>query len=107
MQDLDGAEPVLRQSRRTVPFIAKTFADAGYAVDEPTAATIIIVDIVRKPKDHVGFAVPPRGWVVERFFGWINRNGLLWKVPEAVLASAQAFLYAAVMILVRRLGRAS
>lgn len=44
----------------------------------------------------------------ERFFGWISRNRRLWKDPEATLASAQAFLYAAaVMILVRRLGRAS
>jgi putative transposase len=40
--------------------------------------------------------------------GWISRNRRLWKDPEATLASAQAFLYAAaVMILVRRLGRAS
>jgi putative transposase len=41
---------------------------------------------------------------VERFFTWINRNGRLWKDPETTLASAQAFLYAAsVMILLRRL----
>ncbi|MFJ7440457.1 hypothetical protein ACIQW5_22655, partial [Methylorubrum thiocyanatum] len=45
---------------------------------------------------------------VERFFAWISRNRRLWKDPEATLASAQAFLYAAAaMILVRRLGRAS
>jgi putative transposase len=44
--------------------------------------------------------------VVERFFGWISRNRRLWRDPEATLASAQAFLYAAaIMILVRRLGR--
>ena len=108
VQDRDGAGPVLRLSRRTFPFIAKAFADAGYAGDRPAAATIITVDIVRKPKDQVGFAVHPRRWVVERFFGWISRNRRLWKDPEATLASAQAFLYAAaVMILVRRLGRAS
>lgn len=35
----------------------------------PAAVTIINVDIVRKPKDQVGFAVHPRRWVVERFFG--------------------------------------
>ncbi|MHC2017766.1 transposase [Methylobacterium sp. CM6247] len=63
---------------------------------------------VRKPPDQVGFAVHPHRWVVERFFGWITRNRRLWKDPEATLTSAQAFLYAAaVMILVRRLGRAS
>lgn len=107
-QDRDGAGPVLRLSRRTFPFIAKAFADAGYAGDKPATATIITVHIVRKPPDQVGFAVHPRRWLVERFFGWISRNRRLWKDPEATLASAQAFLYAAaVMILVRRLGRAS
>ena len=45
---------------------------------------------------------------VERFFAWISRNRRLWKDPEATLASARAFLYAAsVMLLVRRMGRLS
>src|SRR5215212_7274022 len=63
---------------------------------------------VRKPADQIGFAVHPRRWVVERFFAWISRNRRLWKDPEATLASAKAFLYAAsVMLLVRRLARTS
>jgi putative transposase len=62
---------------------------------------------VRKPPEQLGFAVHPHRWVVERFFGWISRNRRLWKDHEATLASAQAFLYAAaVMILGRRLKRA-
>jgi transposase len=61
-----------------------------------------------KPPDQVGFAVHPRRWVVERFFSWISRNRRLWKDPEATLASARAFLYAAsVMLLTRRMARAS
>jgi transposase len=108
VQDRDGAVPVLRLSRRAFPFIAKAFADAGYAGEKPATATIITVEIVRKPPDQVGFAVHPRRWGVERFFAWISRNRRLWKDPEATLASAKAFLYAAaVMILIRRLGRAS
>lgn len=108
VQDRDGAVPVLRLSRRTFPFIAKAFADAGYAGDKPASATIVAVEIVRKPPDQVGFAVHPRRWVVERFFAWISRNRRLWKDPEATLASARAFLYAAaVMILVRRLARST
>jgi transposase len=108
VQDRDGAVPVLRLSRRSFPFITKAFADAGYAGDKPASATIIAVEIVRKPPDQVGFAVHPRRWVVERFFAWISRNRRLWKDPEATLASARAFLYAAaVMILVRRLARSA
>ena len=47
-------------------------------------------------------------WVVERFFAWINRNRRLAKDFEATIASAEAFLYAAsVMLLVRRLARSA
>jgi transposase len=106
VQDRDGAVPVLRLSRRTFPFIVKAFADAGYAGDKPATATLITVEIVRKPPGQGGFAVHPQRWVVERFFAWISRNRRLWKDPEATLASAKAFLYAAaVMILVRRLAQ--
>ena len=106
VQDRDGAVPVLRLSRRSFPFVAKAFADAGYAGDQLATATLVPVEIVRKPPNQVGFAVHPRRWVIERFFAWISRNRRLWKDPEATLASAKAFLYAAsVMILLRRLAR--
>ena len=108
IQDRDGAPGVLRLSRRSFPFIAKAFADSGYAGERPASATCIAIEIVRKPPDQVGFAVHPRRWVVERFFAWISRNRRLWKDPEATLASARAFLYAAsVMLLTRRLARLS
>ncbi len=81
VQDRDGAVPVLQLPRRSFPFVSKAFADAGYAGDRPAAATIIDVEIVRKPLNQIGFAVHPRRWVVERFFAWINRNRRLWKNP--------------------------
>ena len=108
VQDRDGAPVVLRLSRRLFPFIAKAFADAGYAGDRPATATSITVEIVKKPPDQVGFAVHPRRWVVERFFAWIGRNRRLAKDFEATIASAAAFLYAAsVMLLVRRIARSA
>ncbi len=108
VQDRDGAPVVLRLSRRSFPFILKAFADAGFAGERPASATSICIEIVRKPPDQVGFAVHPRRWVVERFFAWISRNRRLWKDPEATLASARAFLYAAsIMLLTRRLARPS
>ena len=61
-----------------------------------------------KNPDQIGFAVQPRRWVVERFFAWINRNRRLAKDFEATIASANAFLYAAsIMLLVRRLARST
>jgi putative transposase len=108
VQDRDGAPIVLRLSRRSYPFIATAFADSAYAGPGPATATTVTVQIVRKPADQVGFAVHPRGWVVERFFAWMSRNRRLWKDSDATLASARAFLYAAsVVLLVRRVGRAS
>jgi len=108
IQDRDGGGPLLDISRRFFPFIEPTFADAGYDHQRVTTATTIIVEIVRKLPDQVGFAVLPRRWVVERFFAWIGRNRRLAKDFEATIDSARAFLYAAsIMLLVRRLARAS
>jgi len=44
----------------------------------------------------------------QRFFAWIGRNRRLAKDFEATIHSARAFLYAAsIMLLVRRIARAS
>jgi transposase len=51
---------------------------------------LFTVEIVRKNPDQVGFAVNPRRWVVERFFGWIGRNRRLAKGFEATIDSARA-----------------
>lgn len=69
---------------------------------------MIAVGIVRKNPDQAGFAVNPRRWVIERFFAWIGPNRRLAKDFEATIDSARAFLCAAsVMLLVRRIARAS
>ena len=108
VQDRDGAVPLLRTSRGSFPFIERVFADTAYAAERVANATSIVVEIVRKLPDQVGFAVLPRRWVVESFLAWINRNRRLAKDFEASIASATAFLYAAsVMLLTRRLARAS
>ncbi len=76
--------------------------------EKVSTATLIAVEIVHKNLDQVGFAVYPRRCVVERFFTWIGRNRRLAKDFEATIDSARAFLYAAsVMLLVRRIARAS
>ena len=80
--------PLLRRRARSFPFVERVFADAAYNADRVAQATRIAIEIVRKPKDQVGFAVHPRRWVVERFFAWINRNRRLAKDFEATIASA-------------------
>ncbi len=108
IQDRDGGGPLLQASRSLFPFIERVFADGGYDHDRVTAATAIVVEIVRKLAGQIGFVVLARRWVVERFFAWIGRNRRLAKDFEATIASARAFLYAAsVMLLSRRLARAT
>ncbi|RZA28855.1 MAG: IS5 family transposase [Proteobacteria bacterium] len=106
IQDRDGAIPLLQASRHSFPFVERVFADAAYSAGRVAQATRIAIEIVRKPKDQVGFAVHPRRWVVERCFAWLSRNRRLAKDSEATIASATAFLYAAsVLLLTRRLTR--
>ena len=108
IQDRDAAGPLLSVSRRFWPFVQTAFADSAYDAKRVSAATDIMLEIVRKHPDQVGFVVQPRRWVVERFFAWINRNRRLAKDVEATIPSAVAFLYAAsVMLLTRRLARAA
>jgi transposase len=68
IQDRDGGGPLLRASRRIVPFIQRVFADSEYAGAKVTTGTLIAVEIVRKNPNQIGFAENPRHWVVERFF---------------------------------------
>ena len=83
IQDRDGGGPLLCTSRALYPFVARVFADSGYNHEQVANATNIVVEIVRKFADQVGFVVLPRRCVVERFFAWINRNRRLAKDFEA------------------------
>jgi transposase len=108
VQDRDGAVPLLKASRKSFPFVELAFTDSAYAARRVNDATCIAIEVVKKIANQVGFQVLPRRWVVERFFAWINRNRRLAKDFEATVASAEAFLYAAsVMLLTRRLARSA
>ncbi len=96
-----------KASRKSFPFVEIAFTDSAYNSNRVAEATSISIEIVRKHPEKVGFAVHPRRWVVERFFAWIM-NRRLAKDFEASIASAEAFLQAAsVMLLTRRLARAA
>jgi transposase len=108
LQDCDGAVPLLKASHKASPFVERAFADSGYRAEQVSQATSIVIEVVQKLADQVGFVVLPKRWVVERFFAWINRNRRLAKDFEASIASATAFLYAAsIMLLVRRSARST
>jgi transposase len=97
---------VIRALSSPIVLALAVYADSIYAGERVAKATAIAVEIVRRLPDQVGFQVLPRRGVVERFLAWINRNRRLAKDFEGTIPSANAFLYAAcVMLLTRRLAR--
>lgn len=108
VQDCDSAIPLLQASRCSFPFVEKALADAGYVVRSVAEATTIAIEIARKLKNQIAFAVHPRRWVVERCFARLGRNRRLAKDFEATIAFTMAFLYAAsVLLLTSRLARSA
>jgi len=107
-QDRNAAPSVLRASRARFPFVQTVFTDCVHAGEKVANATSIVLQIVRRLADQVGFQVLPRRWAVERCLAWINRKRRLAKDFEATIPSATASLCAAcVMLLTRRLARSA
>lgn len=53
-----------------------------------------------------GYVALPRRWVVERTFSWLGQNRRMSKDYERLCASAEAYVYAAMIrLMVRRLTR--
>ncbi len=67
------------------------------------------VDLVAGPENGVhtrGYVALPRRWVVERTFSWLGQNRKMSKDYKRLCASAEAFVYAAMIrLMVRRLAR--
>ncbi len=51
------------------------------------------LEIVRRQKGTLGFAVLPHRWVVERTFGWLGRYRRLARDYEHTVASSEAMTY--------------
>ena len=112
VQDRDGAPAVIAELQQAMPSVVKVWADGGYGGPKLALALAALpaapdLEIVPKPDGQQGFAVLPRRWVVERFFGWLGRCRRLAKDYERRLTSSLAWLQLAIIrILIRRLGRA-
>ena len=107
VQDRDGAEALLRQARRTFPFIERVIADAGYQGRKMEAAMARTgtwtLQIVRRCDRH-RFVVLPKRWIVERTLAWISRNRRLARDYERHAHKAAAFVrLAMIRLMLRRL----
>ena len=99
VQDYHGAKLVLCKLEETVSTLKKLWADGIYEkgglVDWVRDTLDIILDIVKRPPDQVGFQVLPRRWVVERTFAWLGRYRRLSKDYEHCTQSSEGVIYIA------------
>ena len=105
VQDRDGAEALLREARRSFPFLEQIIADAGYhgrkmeAVVARTGSWVL--EIVRRCDRH-RFVVLPKRWIVERTLAWISRCRRLARDYERHARKAAAFVRLAMIRLMLR-----
>ncbi len=107
VQDRDGGRSILKLLHGAVASVRHVFADGGYRgqlVAVAKSAWGIVVEVVRKPPDQIGFAVLPRRWVVERTFSWLMRHRRLARDYERLPATHEAIVkWAMVAIMLNRL----
>jgi putative transposase len=107
VQDRDGAKLVLARIRGRFTRLRLIWADGGYAgqlVSWVKEQLRVVLEIVKRSDDVVGFEVLPRRWVVERTLAWISRCRRLSKDYEALTESSEAYVYLAMIhLMLKRL----
>jgi len=61
-----------------------------------------MVEVVKRSDPAQGFKVLPKRWIVERTFGWLMRHRRLVRDYERTEASAEAWIYVAMIRLMAR-----
>jgi putative transposase len=112
IQDYHGAKELLLKLAETVTSLKKIWADGIYKngglVDWVHETLGIVLEIVERPPDQVGFQVLPRRWVVERTFAWLGRYRRLSKDYEKYTMSSEGVVYiASIHTVLRRIAAAS
>ena len=106
-QDRDSGLDLLVGADQEFPCIEQLWADGAYQGEfEDWVETTLgwRVTIVSAPPDHVGFAVQPRRWVVERTFAHLGRYRRLAKDFEHLVACVIAhILTASIHLMLKRL----
>jgi len=98
----DGAKLLLQGVLVWLTSLRLLWVDGGYC-GELFAQWVkglrrkLLVEVVKRSDDVKGFRVLPRRWVVERTFGWPMRHRRLVRDHETTQASAEAWIYLAMI----------
>lgn len=110
VQDRDGARLLFERIRTRFPRLRLIWADASYAGpklgDWLKQACRWVLEIVKRSDAAHTFEVQPHRWIVERTFGWFNRERRLSKDYEHLAETGETWVYAAMTrLMLRRLAR--
>jgi len=95
VQDRDGARWLLGHLPGSCKKLRKIWVNGGYAgrlVDWVAERFAFCLAVVLRPKEHKGFVLLPRRWVVERTFGWLNHFRRLSKSYERLTRTDEAWI---------------
>lgn len=95
VQDRDAAPALLRAGKAESERLENVLVDSAYTGDvirRASAETEVGVEVVKRP-DVKRFVVVPKRWIVERSFGWLNRDRRLSKDYERTIASGEGWIY--------------
>jgi putative transposase len=106
--DWDGAVKVFEKVGKTMPRLAKVWADANYRASALaewiTAHARWVLEVVTGRPGQTTFEVHKWRWVVERTFGWFGRYRRLSKDYEHTTQSSEAWIYIAMIHRMSRFG---
>jgi len=109
LSDTEGALDVGAKLRGRVPRLRLVWADQGY---KETMITWfrqwlkVVVEVVVRPPAQRTFEVLPKRWIVERTFGWFNRQRQLSKAYDVYAETTEYWVYlASIQVMMRRLAR--
>lgn len=106
VQDRDADLDLTRLLRSTCANVSLMWADSGYAgrlVDAVRRRLGLTIEIVKRSDDTTGFAVHPRGRVVERTFGWTRNSRRTVRDYERLTEPSEAMVrWSATTLMTRR-----
>jgi putative transposase len=112
VQDRDGAKQLLEILRHKYARLRHLWADGAYAgplVDWVRRLRLyrpVRLEIAKRSAAIQGFVVIPKRWMVERTFGWFNRDRRLSKDDERLPDTSTAMIQVVMIhLMIRRLAK--
>jgi len=105
--DKEGLRHLLAGLYHDCPRLKTIRTDQGYRLGATFKNYILeayswVIEMILRPKDHKGFVVIPKRWVVERTFAWLGNYRRLCKHYEVLDSSAESFIYMAMVDLMTK-----